>query len=95
MCCVLAVIIAIGPRVGLILWWILAPFRFSLVFDSIIWPILGVIFAPWTTLAWVFVGVNGVHGLDWILIAIGILADLASYGGSAYTNRDKVRKQPA
>lgn len=93
MCCILAVIITLGPRLGLLLWWLLSPLRFDFLFDSIWWPILGIIFAPWTTLAYVAIGVNGVHGLDWILIVIGILADISSYGGSAWGNRDKFGRE--
>jgi hypothetical protein len=39
-----------GPRFALILWWIFDSGRFSDAFNSIAWPILGIIFMPWTTL---------------------------------------------
>ncbi|MBU1119393.1 hypothetical protein KKH43_05930 [Patescibacteria group bacterium] len=92
MCCLLAVILFLGPRIGAILWWFFSPLRFDLVFNSILWPILGIIFAPWTTLAYVAVGVDGVTGLEWVLIIIAILVDLSSYGGSAYGNRDTFKR---
>jgi hypothetical protein len=32
---------------------------------------------------------NGIDGLDWIWLGIGIAADLGSYTGSAWGNRDQ------
>lgn len=36
------------------------------------------------------VGVNGVTGFDWVWLGLALLADIASYSSSAYSNRDKV-----
>lgn len=71
----------IGPRAAILIWWLLDMSRWSNTFDSIIWPIIGAIFLPWTTLAYVLVAPNGVNGIDWIAIAIGIILDLGSYSG--------------
>ena len=57
------------------------------VLDDII-GILGWLFLPWTTLAWVFVSPNGITGLDLGLVIIGIFADFASYGANAYKRKD-------
>jgi hypothetical protein len=31
-----------------------------------------------------------VSGFEWFLIGMGVFADIASYGGSAYGNRDRM-----
>ena len=51
-------------------------------FSTWIWPLLGLLFLPWTTLAYVLAwgpvyGVSGFWG--WLLVAIGLAADLATY----------------
>jgi hypothetical protein len=91
MCCVLTVLLLIGPRAALIIWWIFNPGIFSSAFNNIILPILGVIFFPFTTLlyllTWTFFG--GVSGLAWIIVALGILLDISSYSGGGYYNRGR------
>jgi hypothetical protein len=81
MCCLLLVLFAFGPRLALALEWIFGN-RIQLAFDGWWWPLLGLIFLPWTTLMYVIVwGVGGVHGAAWIAVAIGVLLDVASYTG--------------
>jgi len=92
MCCVLSVIMLIGPRAGIILWWLLNPLRFSAVFNSFLWPVLGTLFMPFTTLAFLLLKkpfFGGLVGLDWLLIAIAVIADLSSYGGGFYSQRNR------
>ena len=81
MCCLVIVLALLGPRAGIALWWLFDMTRWSKAFGSIIWPILGFIFLPWTTLAYVLVYSNGIVSLDWIMLIIGLLVDLGSYGG--------------
>ena len=42
----------IGPRVALFVWWVFGN-KVDAAFDTWIWPLLGLIFLPWTTLAYV------------------------------------------
>ena len=81
MCCLLVILALLGPRAGIILWWLFDMSRWSSAFNTIIWPILGFIFLPWTTLAYVLVFSRGIVGLDWLVLIIGLLFDLGSYGG--------------
>ncbi len=81
MCCLLVILALLGPRAGIILWWLFDMSRWSSAFNTIIWPILGFIFLPWTTLAYVLVFSRGISGLDWLVLVIGLLVDLGSYGG--------------
>lgn len=90
MCCVLTVLLFLGPRVANITWWLIAPVRYTSVFGSILWPILGIIFLPWTTLIYVIVAPGGVDLLGWIFIALGVFADITMHGGGTYFNRERV-----
>jgi len=91
--CLFLTTLLLGPRAGLFIWWLLDPNRFSSAFDSWVWPALGIIFLPWTTLlfliAWSFG--DGISGLDWIWIVIGVLLDLMMYAGSGYGNQSRAR----
>ena len=84
MCCSVLVIYFLGPRLGLLIFWLLPSGRnlFNLAFQSLITPILGLIFLPWTTIAWtIFHGANGIVGIDWMWIVIGLIADIVAYTG--------------
>lgn len=92
MCCVISVILLIGPRAGILIWWLLNPVRFNVVFDTLLWPILGFIFLPFTTLAALLVYrplLGGWVGLDWLWIALGVLMDLSAYGGGIFSRRNR------
>jgi len=88
MCCFFVVLLTLGPRIGGILWWLFQPARWNQAFDSVIWPILGIIFLPWTTLFYMIVFPGGVVGIDWLWIVIGVLSDVASYAGGGWRRRD-------
>jgi hypothetical protein len=71
----------LGPRLGIILWWLFDNDRWDRAFDSFILPFLGFIFLPWTTLAFVAVAPRGnVDGADWLWLALAFLLDLMTYG---------------
>jgi hypothetical protein len=91
MCCMFTTLVLAGPRLALIIWWLFATTRFNQAFNAIIWPILGIIFAPWTTLMYVIVFPGGVVGFDWFWLGLGILFDLGSYAGGGFGNRDRLR----
>ena len=91
MCCFLTSLVLLGPRFGALIWWLIQPGRWAAAFNSNwIWPILGVIFLPWTTIIYVLIAPGGVVGLDWLWIILAVVADIASYGGGAFGNRDRV-----
>ena len=86
MCCSIIALMWLGPRVGLLIWWLLPGGRnqFNLAFNSLIMPILGIIFLPWTTIAWtLFSGPNGIAGFDWVWVGIGLAVDIVSYTSGA------------
>jgi len=83
-CCLFASTVLVGPRFAFVLWWIFGE-RVDRAFDSWIWPLLLLIFLPWTGLAYLVMwsAVGGVSGWEWIIVALGLLADLASYSSRA------------
>ena len=92
MCCFITSLFLLGPRFATLIWWLINPLRFSAAFSSFIWPVLGIIFLPWTTLMYLIVWspVTGIYGLDWLWLVLAVLADLGTYAGGGYGNRDRI-----
>lgn len=87
-CCLFASILAGAPRLAFLLWWVFQPLRIQTTFNNqFIWPLLGVIFLPWTTLMYVIVFPGGINWFDWVLLGLAVVVDVASYGGGAYSRR--------
>jgi len=80
MCCLVGGAAIVGPRFALAIWWIFGT-KVEDAFGSWVWPLLGLLFAPWTTLAYVIAwqpgGVNG----NWeaLLVIAGIALDILTY----------------
>jgi len=90
MCCFLSTLVLVGPRLVVLIWWLVRPAYYASVFNTWILPLLGLVFLPWTTLMYLIVyGPNGIVGFDWFWLILALLADLGSYGGSAYGNRER------
>jgi len=87
MCLVILTLLA-GPRVGIIFWWLINPDRWDRAFDTFIWPFLGFILFPWTTLMFVAVAPTG-HpvDLDWLWLGLAFMIDLFSWTGGYGTRR--------
>jgi hypothetical protein len=90
MCCVIAALFAVGPRAAIVIWWLVQPVRFNEAFDTILWPALGFLLAPWTTLMWVLVFPFGIEGLDYLWLGMAVAFDLFTWFGGGYTNRDRI-----
>jgi hypothetical protein len=88
MCCLVLTAGFFGPRIALLIWWIFGD-KVDAAFDSWVWPLLGLIFLPWTTLAYLLVWspVVGVDGGEWIVVALGFLADVLTYTSRAASSR--------
>ena len=89
MCLLFAILAVLGPRALIFFWWLLEPARWSVTFQSAVVPLIGFLFLPWTTIMYVLVFPGGIEGLDWLWLGLGLFADIASYGGSAWGNRDQ------
>lgn len=86
--CLLAIMSAFAPRFVFLVIWLARPTYVNAVFDTFIFPLLGVIFLPFTTLMYVFLAAPpfGVSGWDWLWIVIAAVFDLSQYGG-VYASR--------
>ena len=93
--CLLAMAAAFAPRLVLIFMWIVGS-RISAAFDTVIIPILGIIFLPYTMIMYVLIWnpVTGVSGWDWIWIALGVMLDLMKWGLIG-NNRRQIPGYPA
>jgi hypothetical protein len=80
MCCLLLLAFGLGPRAALLAWWIFGD-KVDAAFDTWLWPLLGLLVLPWTTLAYVIAWspVGGVEDAEWLFVALGFLLDLATY----------------
>jgi hypothetical protein len=87
MCCFISVLLFFGPRLALLVYWLLpaGQYRMQVAFNSLLWPLLGLIFLPWTALAYVLL--FPMYGLDWVILGIALLADLSAYSGGARHRR--------
>ena len=92
MCCIFTTLMFLGPRAGILVWWLMDQVRWNFAFDSFIWAFLGFAFLPWTTLMYVSVFGGGITGFDWIWLGLGLLADISMYGGGGYGNRGQMSR---
>jgi hypothetical protein len=79
-CCLALTAGVLGPRIALLAWWIFGD-KVDAAFSTWIWPLLGLLFLPWTTLMYVIAWgpLNGVSGAGWLLVALGVGLDIATY----------------
>ena len=87
-CCLLTLIGLLVPRILMIFILLLTDW-FDKAYDSFIWPFLGFIFMPYTTLAYMAAMVDsGLNGGWIVLLIVAVLADLGCMG-SGSVNRNK------
>jgi hypothetical protein len=70
----------LGPRFAFLVYWLLAPGKVDAAFNTFIWPLLGLIFAPWATLMYVLV--FPINNLDWLWVGLALVFDIAWYAGA-------------
>ena len=88
MCCVLALLAFLGPRLVIFLMWIFTNYL-SRAFDGFLLPLLGFLLLPWTTIAWAIAQneLGGLSGLGLVVVILGLLADVGVVGGGARGRR--------
>jgi hypothetical protein len=88
MCCFLLLFAALGPRFAIVAMWLFGN-RVDLAFSSWLWPLLGLVVAPWTTLMYLLTwsAVGGVSGGEWLLVGLGVALDVATYVGRPARSR--------
>ncbi len=90
MCCVISTLFFLGPRAGLLIWWLVNPGRFSIVYNNLMLPLIGAIFLPATTLTYTFIykpAFGSLIGLDWLWMGIALMVDFSLYGGGIFSRR--------
>jgi hypothetical protein len=88
MCCLLLLLALVGPRLVLVLLWLFTDYL-SRAFDTFVWPLLGFLFLPWTTIAYAFAQneLGGLSGPGIIVLLLGLLVDVGAIGGGARGRR--------
>lgn len=92
--CLLAVFVGMFPRLALVMFWIARPERMDDTFPGFLWPLLGIIFLPFTTVVYVLLYIPGVGvtGSDWWWIALAVVLDLGHVVVSAGQGRAAPRQ---
>jgi hypothetical protein len=87
--CLIAMVAAFAPRLVILLAWLFSD-RWDLVWDTWLWPLLGFIFLPYTTIMYVLVWniATGVSGWDWLWIGLGVVLDIMKWAQIANNRRE-------
>lgn len=93
--CLIGCLALAFPRVALALVWLFGPEAYlTRPFPGVVWPILGFLFLPTTTLAFAFAShslasVDGLTPFGWLLVIVALALDLGlmSGGGRAMRSR--------
>lgn len=85
-------IIALFARVALLVVWLSTSLVNRAFQGGWLLPLLGFLFLPITTLAYVLVYYiyGGVTGWGWLWVILALLIDLGSHGSGAYANRHRL-----
>jgi hypothetical protein len=85
-CCPLLLIAFFGPRTALVYLWVVG--YLDGVFLSVLWPLLGFLLLPFTTLAYAFaMHHGGITDFSGAMLIIAFLVDLGVIGGSDWHRR--------
>jgi hypothetical protein len=85
--CLIVVVGLFLPRVVLAGLWLLTSWFHDAFPDTMVWPVLGFLFMPYTTLAYMGAMLqnhHSVNGLWLVLVVIAVLADLGVLGGGRH-----------
>jgi len=88
--CLFALLAAVSPRLAVVILWIFTPLVNAAFNNNWLWPLLGLLFLPFTTLMYVLVvgplGPTNIWG--WLMVLLGVLIDARAYF-DAYSNRNQ------
>lgn len=88
-CCALLLILFLGPRIAMVAMVIFSDYLGRAFGESVLLPLVGWLFLPWTTLAYAF-AINSrgeVAGFYLVLVIAAVLLDLGLVGGGAAKRR--------
>ncbi len=91
--CLLALIGFFFPRIVLIVLWLSG--YLDKAYATVLWPLLGFFFAPFTTLAYAWaINTNGsVSGIYLVVLVIAVLMDIGVLGGGDRERRKRFKKK--
>jgi len=87
--CLFVLVAALSPRLGIILLWAFTNYV-TIAFTTWVWPLLGLIVLPWTTLMYILVAapIGGITFWGWLMVGLGLLLDISSHA-QTYANRNQ------
>lgn len=90
--CLVLVVALMLPRVALVLAWLLTDWL-ARAYDTWLLPLLGFIFLPYTTLAYMAAVLNagGINTLWGIIIVLAVIVDIGHWG-HGYRTRPRRRR---
>lgn len=85
--CCLGIVAILFPRVALVVMGLSS--YGGRAFDTLLWPVLGFVFMPYTTCAYAFAlnSLQGLQGWGLAVLIAGVILDLGSHGGGAHSGR--------
>ena len=86
--CLLAIVGLITPRLVMVALWLFTNYL-SRAFDSFLWPFLGFIFLPTTTLGYAIAqnSFDGIRGVGLAIVIVAVLIDFGILGSGAWWRR--------
>ena len=89
--CIFLLLMMASPRLGIIFLWAFTDYV-QRSFTTWVWPLLGLIFLPWTTLFYILVAApaGGISWWGWLFVALGLLTDISSHVNT-YANRNQAQ----
>jgi hypothetical protein len=90
--CLFVIFAGLFPRIAVFVIWLARPTLFLAAFGgSWLWPLLGILILPFTTLMYVLLwSPAGLAGWDWLWLVLAVILDVAVAGSSGWANRDRV-----
>lgn len=87
-------LLAALARVAFLVIWVTMPLVNRAFHGNWVLPLLGLLFLPFTALAYVLVYTfaSGVTGWAWFWVALGFLIDLSTHSAGAYSSRRRIQR---
>jgi hypothetical protein len=94
-CCLIGSLAFLLPRIAIATLALFTRYLHD-AYDTLLWPVLGFVFMPYTTLAYAY-GINtngGIDGYYVALIVVAALIDLGHFSGGGLLDRRKKKTRP-
>ncbi len=96
MCCLFTIAALLGPRLAILIWWLVDMARFVTAVQT--WPqprwllaLLATLFLPWTSIAYLIVFPYGWGNFHWLWLVLGFVIDISAHSGGGYRHRKRIR----